>query len=295
MIQTYKQELRKRAQKNFIFWMVVLLFTAFLYFFFQGYYPNYRELFHPSEESKKSFLKPFGIIDIHVFPSPDSILVNDSGYNNSSRTIFDLGTYMVQIQKEGYIHLTLPIEITQKNPFYSSTFNLLRLPKYISTGLTFNHIEKVASVYFVGSSSKNLLILDKNRQVLKPLVSPYIYLGSSYFRGDDSTLFSYEYTTDKFTQVLSKETGKPLLCKEWKIYGGTPFCPDTRKFIDSHGIDVSEKILAANHSIVTTDTYIYNQDEKNTDWKYYEYRNRAIHAPTTLFHINKIPFVLENG
>jgi len=143
MIHSYKKELRSRARKNFIFWVAVFLFTAFLYFFFQGYYPNYRELFSPTDEPKKSFLKPFGIIDIHVFPSPDSIRVNADNYSNSSRTIFDLGTYNVQINKEGYLNPSFPIEITHTNPFYSNTINLLRLPKYAPTNFPFSTIERV--------------------------------------------------------------------------------------------------------------------------------------------------------
>lgn len=100
MIPSYQEEIRVRKNKDRIFWLIVAIMTVFLYFFFQGYYPNYERLFDRTDTSKQAFLKPFGIIDIHVFPSPDAILINDEKYNNNSKTIFDLGTYRVSIQKK---------------------------------------------------------------------------------------------------------------------------------------------------------------------------------------------------
>ena len=41
MIPSYQEELRIRKNKDYIFWLVVIIMTFFLYFFFQGYYPNY--------------------------------------------------------------------------------------------------------------------------------------------------------------------------------------------------------------------------------------------------------------
>jgi hypothetical protein len=100
MIPSYQEEIRIRKNKDRIFWLAVFIMTIFLYFFFQGYYPNYQRFLDSTNDSKQAFLKPFGIIDIHVFPSPDTILVNNERYNNNSKTIFDLGEYTVDIQKD---------------------------------------------------------------------------------------------------------------------------------------------------------------------------------------------------
>lgn len=100
MIPSYQEEIRIHKNKDRIFWVIVIIMTIFLYFFFQGYYPNYERFLNREDTSKQAFLKPFGIIDIHVFPSPDKILINNEQYNNNSKTIFDLGEYTVSIQKK---------------------------------------------------------------------------------------------------------------------------------------------------------------------------------------------------
>lgn len=100
MIPSYQEEIRIRKNKDRIFWLIVGIMTVFLYFFFQGYYPNYERFLDRTDTSKQAFLKPFGIIDIHVFPSPDDILINGEYYNNNSKTIFDLGEYLVSIEKK---------------------------------------------------------------------------------------------------------------------------------------------------------------------------------------------------
>lgn len=133
MIPSYKADLQARKMKNRIFWTIVLLFSGFLYLFFQGYYINYEQLFRPDDTSKQAFLKPFGIIDIHVFPSPDAITINNENYDNNSKTIFDLGHYDISVKKDRYLSPHFSVEITQKNPFYADTVNLVRLPEYIST------------------------------------------------------------------------------------------------------------------------------------------------------------------
>ncbi len=101
MIPSYQEEIRIHKNKDRIFWGIVAIMTVFLYFFFQGYYPNYEGFLNRTEDiSKQTFLKPFGIIDIHVFPSPDSININNDTYNNNSKTIFDIGEYTVSIKKK---------------------------------------------------------------------------------------------------------------------------------------------------------------------------------------------------
>lgn len=133
MIPSYQADLQARKNKNRVFWTIVFLFSGFLYLFFQGYYINYNQLFHLDDESKKTFLKPFGIIDVHVFPSPDVITINNENYDNNSKTIFDLGHYDIAVKKEGYLSPHFSVDITQKNPFYADTVNLIRLPEYSST------------------------------------------------------------------------------------------------------------------------------------------------------------------
>lgn len=50
-----------------------------------------------------------------------------------------------------------------------------------------------------------------------------------------------------------------------------------------------------NTDIIFSDKRIYNQDESNNNWQYYEYASGTIHHPISLIHINEIPYILEDN
>jgi hypothetical protein len=152
MIPSYQEELRIRKNKDRIFWSIVAIMTIFLYFFFQGYYPNYERFFSRADTSKQAFLKPFGIIDIHVFPQPDSIRINNETYNNNSKTIFDLGEYLLSIEKKDYLPISFLLDITKKSPFYTNVVNLFPTPVYSNLPMAFDSILLVDDLYLVHST-----------------------------------------------------------------------------------------------------------------------------------------------
>jgi|GEM_PF-4176144 len=177
MIPSYKQDLQARKNKNRVFWTIVFLFAGFLYLFFQGYYINYNQLFHLDDESKKTFLKPFGIIDIHVFPSPDTITINNEKYDNNSKTIFDLGHYDIAVEKNGYLSPHFSVNITPKNPFYINTINLLRSPMYVPTGLDFDLISQMDEVFFTRiSGTSDFWILNREYEIMDIITTQYTFI-----------------------------------------------------------------------------------------------------------------------
>ncbi len=177
MIPSYRADLRTRKNKNRVFWAIVFTFAGFLFLFFQGYYINYNQLFHLDDESKKTFLKPFGIVDIHVFPSPDSITINNENYNNNSKTIFDLGHYDITIEKTGYLSPHFTVDITQKNPFYTDTVNLLRLPAYVPTGLDFDMITPIDEGFLAQiSGTHNFWVLSKEYGITDIIDTQYTFV-----------------------------------------------------------------------------------------------------------------------
>ncbi len=42
MIESYQTEVARKQRAARIFWLIVFMFSGFLYFFFQGYYPDIR-------------------------------------------------------------------------------------------------------------------------------------------------------------------------------------------------------------------------------------------------------------
>ena len=174
MIPSYQEEIRIRKNKDRVFWLVVAIMTVFLYFFFQGFYPNYERFLDRTDASKQAFLKPFGIIDVHVFPSPDTILINNESYNNNSKTIFDLGEYIVSIDKKGYLPLTFLLDINRKNPFYTNVVNLFALPEYTRLPIDFKKLSLYNDSFVLHTNGTGaFLVVDSNFQALHGILTVY--------------------------------------------------------------------------------------------------------------------------
>ncbi|EKD44460.1 MAG: hypothetical protein ACD_71C00128G0003 [uncultured bacterium (gcode 4)] len=293
MIPSYQEEIRIHKNKDRIFWVVVIVMTAFLFFFFQGYYPNYERFFNQEDTSKQAFLKPFGIIDIHVFPSPDNIFINGEPYNNNSKTIFDLGEYTISIQKKWYLPITLLLDITKKNPFYTTVVNLFANPEYSPLPLAFSGLSLYGDFFLLhDTSTGSLLVVDTDFQILHRIETTYEHIGWQYFT-DGNNILSYSQSTEKFSNIIDRETGIPLQCTNISYYGEKLFCHDTMRFAGPTLSNIREKILAINDRIVVTPEYIYNGDNTNTSWKYFEYQTGALQFPEAVVHIGKIPYFFE--
>ena len=295
MIPSYQEEIRIRKNKDRIFWLTVFVITIFLYFFFQGYYPNYERFLHRENISKQAFLKPFGIIDIRVFPSPDEILVNGKPYSNNSKTIFDLGRYMVSIKKEGYLPVVFPLDITKENPFYTNVVNLFALPKYSATPFIFSDFTLYDDLLLLRTMGSGSFILsDTEFQTLHYIQTEYMHIGGSYFT-DGSSVLSYSLETKKFLNVVDSKTKLPAQCRRVSYYGKMLFCHDTMRFVGPKTPDIREEIIAINNRVIVTPEYVYNQDGTNQDWKYFEYQTGAVKHPDAVVRINKIPYFFEDG
>ncbi|MDP2104238.1 MAG: hypothetical protein Q8K26_04940, partial [Candidatus Gracilibacteria bacterium] len=242
-----------------------------------------------------TFLKPFGIVDIHVFPSPDSITINNENYNNNSKTIFDLGHYDITIEKTGYLSPHFTVDITQKNPFYTDTVNLLRLPAYVPTGLDFDMITPIDEGFLAQiSGTHNFWVLSKEYGITDIIDTQYAFVGGAYFT-DGKGIFEYSIPLKKFQPLAVSKGEKLPICSDWKWYGEQLFCPDTRTFFPQKKLDTDEHILSANVDIILSNKRIYNQDPDNENWQYYEYQSGTLRHPESLIHVKKIPYILENN
>jgi hypothetical protein len=94
MIPSYQEEIRAHNSKDRVFWIIVLMMTIFLYFFFQGIYPDYSQFmkFFSHQETpvaEQTFLKHFGMMEIKTTPSPDEIWINNEQYSNNLKKMMD--------------------------------------------------------------------------------------------------------------------------------------------------------------------------------------------------------------
>ena len=84
MIETYHTEVTKKRRNARWFWVIVFLFATFLYFFFQGYYPDVRlglkRVFSEKQTGNASgsfddLIRSFGIINVKTIPSNSTISI----------------------------------------------------------------------------------------------------------------------------------------------------------------------------------------------------------------------------
>ena len=108
MLERYHEEVARKKNAYRIFWCIVLVFAVLLYMFFQGYYfsmqVGFEKLLHVGSQtpyaytgSNDSVVKPFGIINIKVDPTPNLLTINDQKYQNGDKSIFDYGDYTIEI------------------------------------------------------------------------------------------------------------------------------------------------------------------------------------------------------
>lgn len=293
-ILTYAQEVRARRRNDTIFWLVTTVFACFLYLFFQGYYVNYRQIFTHAPDAKQTFLKPFGIIDIHAVPSPDGMIINNAPYNNNSKTIFDLGNYTASIWKEGYINLDFPIAITRENPFYASLVNLIREPKYRLFDYSFDTMHRADGALFVTSGSgKELTTLSSNYEPLQKTITTLMPFQNEYFLSG-SVLNRFNTSTDTFIPVTDRDGKTKASCTKWETHAEIPYCPTFGKFYGPNAPDTIEKFIFVGNSIGQTRDTLWNL-KQDGNWQSYPYTNPLITHPKSLFHIAKIPYVLQDG
>ncbi len=298
MIPSYQEEIRIHKGKDRIFWLIVFVMTIFLYFFFQGSYPDYKKLINIFSHQEtpiadQTFIKHFGMLEIQTSPAPDQIWINMERYGNNVKKMIDFGTYTASIQKSGYISVSFPFLINNEHQVYINVLNLLMLPVYSPLPLTFATLYPYNDFYLLHiQETGSFIVVDKNFQALHGIRTNYAYIGGNYF-SDGSGAYNYSLDTEKFTPVVDRTTKLPLQCKNISYYNDKLFCPDTMQFVGPNIGDIHEKILAINDHIILTPKYIYNGDISNTSWKYFEYQTGSVSSPENVVHIGKIPYLLE--
>ncbi len=138
MLERYHEEVQRKKFAYRIFWFVVLAFATLLYMFFQGYYfsmqVGFERLMHVGKEnsystgSNDSMVKPFGIINIKVDPSPNLLTINDQKYQNGDKSIFDYGNYTIEIAEDGFLPIQIKTILDRQVPFYINSIRLIRTP-----------------------------------------------------------------------------------------------------------------------------------------------------------------------
>ncbi|MFZ2255374.1 MAG: hypothetical protein WAW59_04805 [Patescibacteria group bacterium] len=106
MIETYHTEVTKKRRNARWFWVTVFLFATFLYFFFQGYYPDVKlglkRMFSEDTTGTASgnfedLIRSFGIINVKTVPTTAIITIGSGAYGNNEKRMTNYGEYIMNI------------------------------------------------------------------------------------------------------------------------------------------------------------------------------------------------------
>lgn len=138
MLESYQQEVLRKRQSARIFWLIVLVCSLFLYFFFQGYYPDVRvgmrrifmEPGNSNFTGSTDIMRSFGIINVRSTQLDATITLGSGSYANNEKRMSDYGNYIMDIQKSGYIPNHLEFTIDREKPYFIEKVSLFPRPEY---------------------------------------------------------------------------------------------------------------------------------------------------------------------
>lgn len=140
MLENYYEEIGRKRRERRVFWIVVWTLSAFLYLFFQGYYPYVKfdmgNLLEDQKPERPQVVRAFGIINVRTIPAPDRITVSSSSIGektipNDDKGFFDFGSYSVRIEKDGYLPVSLGVILSKQDSFSISVLELFKRPTYV--------------------------------------------------------------------------------------------------------------------------------------------------------------------
>jgi hypothetical protein len=251
MIESYQAEVARKQKAARIFWLIVFTFAGFLYFFFQGYYPDVRlgvkQFLGTSGstlgDSPSDLIKSFGIINISVKkPTGATISLGSGSYVNNDKLMTNYGEYTATISKVGYISDVFDFVIDRESPYYISIVSLLRAPTYARVATGSYTVRKIGDTSWIQSGASGSVLLDESfsggiRLTPGSRVSigegyflsgktimtyntdekawePQIWSGSSDFIADCSTQISVR------SVVLSCDQAQTVLTDKWRTLTG---------------------------------------------------------------------------
>ncbi len=142
MIETYHTEVTKKRRNARWFWVIVFLFAIFLYFFFQGYYPDVRlgikrmfleDTTNTASGNFDDLIRSFGIINVKTIPTTAVITIGSGAYGNNEKRMTNYGAYTMNIESPWYRENSLNFSIDKEKPYFIEEISLLPIPKYSKT------------------------------------------------------------------------------------------------------------------------------------------------------------------
>lgn len=157
MLESYQLEILRKRRVARIFWLIVFICSWFLYFFFQGYYPDVRvglrhifsETGSKTDYTSSDLIRSFGIINVRSIPTDAIMLLGSGAYGNNEKRMSDYGDYSMTIEKSGYIKNSMKFIIDREKPFFIEKISLFPNP-------TYKKLEKISTIYPIEKNGEYL-------------------------------------------------------------------------------------------------------------------------------------------
>jgi hypothetical protein len=211
----------------------------FLYFFFQGYYPDVRlglkrilsESGTTTHSGVSDLIRSFGIINIATIPTDATITLGSGAYSTNEKRMSDYGSYRMNIVKTGYLRNQIDFVIDREKPYLIEKISLLPTPKYQKKinitdvyGLNDDiYIFKTASwLIWSGSTASGRVSYSWSLE----------HIGGSYFLTSTGVL---TWERDNFQKASLDITNFVETCPhiEWRDVGFS--CPETKSILTTGG------------------------------------------------------------
>ena len=266
MLETYHVEIIRKRRAARIFWLIVFVCSWFLYFFFQGYYPDVRVWLRHifSESGSESYtgssdlIRSFGIINVRTTQPDTTILLGSNIYNNNEKRMSDYGDYSMAIDKPGYIKNILKFRIDREKPFFIEKISLLPLPTYkkLDGVLAIYPIENGESLARTASG-----IISSGSQVneIRGYTGSFVHIGGKYFR-TNSGILSWEWT--QFKKVNPDIKNYVETCSDLYWNSDIFYCPKSQSLLTQSGrymtgiLNIQNNLIAQSGGIIELKNWI---------------------------------------
>ncbi len=160
MLESYYEEIARKKRAARIFWLIVFIFAGFLFFFFQGYYPDIRLWLTSigsgtiSGENQRVSIRSFWIINIKVSPENLDLRLNTLPYGNNEKKIVDYGDYAFTVSGEGYLPWNFTFSIDNEKPYYIDLLTIIEKPRYSRFATPVDQVARISEdVWIIGNNS----------------------------------------------------------------------------------------------------------------------------------------------
>ena len=259
MIESYQLEIIRKHRAARLFWLVVFVCALFLYYFFQGYYPDVslgmRRIFSESGSQSSSgssdLIKSFGIINVKTTPIDATILLGSGSYGNNEKKMSDYGNYTMQVYYPGYLANTMEFQIDREKPFFIEKVSLLPRPTYRELPRIIE-LYQVADDEYITRTASGLAWSGATASGKVSYSGVLTYIGGRYFQSSTGVL---KWGTGKFERATADISNFVATCPQIEWRYGVFSCPQAKSLLTEVGrymtgvLDIRDHLIAQSGSI----------------------------------------------